>query len=399
MKKKFEELKQYEHILLTANNYKLLALMQAMGKDGIRPTVVAYGDRFAFGATYSRFYKNFIRVDNAKKGVEYILKTYKNEKHKNFLYPCDEGCIGVVNDCYDDLKDYFYFFNAGEQGKLSRYLDKLTLCNLAKECGFRIPVSEMLIKGNLPQNISFPIFVKSIKSLSNGWKHDYTICNNQQELLDAYPNMYGEEFLVQEYIKKTNEQALVGISINRGKQVYVPFRKWFARMLETDFGTYMYWEKRVNDELMPELQLMMQKIGYSGVFEAEFLEDDSKKKIFLEINFRFTCEIKGTLWGGANLPLLWAFSELNGYIDESAIQLYEKRFYGINEMRDLTKNVLTHKLSFWTWLKDICKSEVRFIYDKSDPIPTIVYWTNFIAHFIPHKAYRLLIKIKNKFHL
>ncbi len=61
----------------------------------------------------------------------------------------------------------------------------------------------------------------------------------------------------------------------------------------------------VDQELLAQLQRLCQKLGYFGVFEAEFIEDSAAgKKLLIDFNPRYYGQMGFEIARGLNLPLL-----------------------------------------------------------------------------------------------
>lgn len=166
-----------------------------------------------------------------------------------FVYLTDENHLQIIDANYNNLKDKFYFFNAGSQGRLTRFLDKEQQCLLAEKHGLNVPRFEEVDRGQLPTKLTYPIITKTSNSYSAGWKSDVTICYSPQELSEAYLHMVSERLLLQEYVEKTGEYSMQGISINGGESVYMPFERMYLRYTKTSFGDYMYYQPFSDKEL------------------------------------------------------------------------------------------------------------------------------------------------------
>jgi hypothetical protein len=127
--------------------------------------------------------------------------------------------MGLIDKHYNELVDRFYVWNAGQQGGLSKYLNKGEQIKLAKECGFNVPKTEMVKLGELPHSLQYPIFTKAVDSLNEWWKGCASICKNEEELQTFCKTLEVEYLILQEYIDKTDETPIEGISINGGKEI------------------------------------------------------------------------------------------------------------------------------------------------------------------------------------
>ena len=385
MKNYYYILKEYKHIILGFAHANTLGIIRSMGKEGIKPIVIGIKDKTKNRAYYKSRYIGLLHLVNSyEEGLNYIKSNF-TENHKNFLYLMSDAGINLCDRKYEELKEHFYFFNAGSANILSKYMDKGFLCEQARKCNLPVPNFEIVKRGNLPRTLSYPVFIKSRNPFCE-WKEDMAICKSEEELLKAQGAFVADEWLIQDYIQKKTEVSIQGISVNGGKQVYMPYIKKYARLRDTDYGTYMYYEiNDLSESLQQKICKYLQLVNFSGCFEIEFLQDNNDNLYFLEINFRYSGSNQGMYYGGVNLPLEWAIAEIKGEMSEN-IKLRNERYYVMNEYLDI-KNVLSGKMSLAKFLKDFSNS-YKYIYDNKDLKP-ILY--SVIFSFKP-----LFSKILNK---
>ena len=79
-------------------------------------------------------------------------------------------------------------------------------------------------KGEIPEDIQYPIITKAIISTLDNWKGDMIICHNENDLRNAYKVIRSPKVLLQKYIVKKNELCMEGISGN----------EYFKMFFETD---------------------------------------------------------------------------------------------------------------------------------------------------------------------
>jgi glutathione synthase/RimK-type ligase-like ATP-grasp enzyme len=74
------------------------------------------------------------------------------------------------------------------------------LNSLALKHGFNIPKTWKVRNGNIPTDIEYPVMTKAIHSFGKEWKDIVFICNNKEELKQAFEKIQSEELLLQQYI-------------------------------------------------------------------------------------------------------------------------------------------------------------------------------------------------------
>ena len=351
-----------------------LGQIRSLGEIGIKPILVWCGTT-PCAPIKSKYLKMYHITSSIEEGLELIIKNYSNTSSKVFISTDSDGIVGVLNDNYNRLKDHFVFFNAGEQGRLTKLMEKITLCNIAEECGLMCPKSELIKVGEMPQSLSYPIFTKSQDSFSSLWKTITHICKDENDLVRAYKQMDCETVLLQEYVEKKNEYILQGVSVNGGDELFLPIEGGYYRLPDGAYGSYLYFNKYMGGaDLYNKLREVFRRIRYSGVFETEFLVGKDDSIYFLEINFRHT------LWNhtftdmGINLLEIWAMSELNGKLSlDNCLELSEKKHNLIYEFVDFVRYVKTKKIGIIKWLRQLVLADSYVMWNKKDIKPFIYY--------------------------
>lgn len=342
-----------------------LGQIRCFGEIGLKSHVIWINNDL-FTPQQSRFVESFHSFSTYDEGYEFILTTF-NDPQKKYLISVDsDGLVSLLDQHYDELKDRFYFFNAGKQGRLTSFMIKDQQIQLAKHYGLQVPKTEIVKRGVLPQKLDYPIFTKSLNSFSFGWKSNAIICRNENELLKAFEKIKDESILLQEFVEKDNEVAIEGISYNDGLDVYMPIQGEYLRIEDGGFGT---WKKNeiyhLGDDLKKKIQDIMLYIGYNGVFEIEFLRDKNGRLYFLEINFRHTQYNHALAVMGVNLCHLFALSQIQGELGLDKIDIKSPSIT-MNDYREYKKYIKTGRMSLFKWFGDIRKTDSFYFYDKKD---------------------------------
>lgn len=365
------EIKKHRHILVCGDNVNSLNIVRSLGERDIAPTVILFKDDSVLSLlSKSRYCGEIVTVHSYDEAIN-ALMNYVDEGRPPFVYLTDDGHLQFLDEHYEMLKGKFYLFNGGEKGRLTYYLNKEKQCMLAKECGFSVPGFEEVERGELPSSVSYPVITKTWNSYSDGWKKDVTICYSATELLQSYPKMTSKRLLLQEYVEKSGELSMQGLSIDGGKEVFMPFERMYLRFSETSFGGYMYYQPFSDEILKRNIQTMLKTINYSGCFEIEFIVDKQNRLHFLEVNLRFSASNYGLNTGGVNLPYLWAKSVLTGSIDSNDLYIRKERYYVVNDMIDwqYAKNV-----GYLRWLKQLLTADGYYLYNSRDLRPFVLWW-------------------------
>ena len=199
-----KELCQHKFILLVVDHYNPLGLARSLGRMGLEPIVILISEHPVL-LNHCKYVKEIHQIASFEEGYEYLIEHYGKEEKKPFVFTGDDKTVAVLDEHYDELKDKFYVYNAGRQGRLHELMNKDVITSMAEEVGFRIPKKEVVNHGELPKTLNYPIITKTIMSILGGWKDDVFICNTQEELKNAYPKIKTPKLMLQEYIHKNNE--------------------------------------------------------------------------------------------------------------------------------------------------------------------------------------------------
>ena len=184
--------------------------------------------------------------------------------------------------------------------------------------------------------------------------------------------MIAASIILQEYITKKNELCLDGVSVNGGEEVYIPIQSEYIRFTPSAYGNYIFFQKYKEMSLLPKIQTIFKKTGFSGVFSMEFLRDKDDNFYFLEINFRNSTWSYAHTHVGVNLPVIWAKSTLAGHLDVSDVKITKETFTAMQEFTDFKDSVLGRQVSLKQWIKDFKSCDCPFYYNKQDSAP---FWS------------------------
>lgn len=214
------EIREHKFILLVVDHYNPLGVARSLGQKGINPIVIVVSKHPVL-LNHCRYVNVLHRVDTFEEGCQLLLNTYGNEDKKPFVITGDDKTVAVLDEHYDELKDHFYVYNAGEKGRMHELMNKDVITSLAVDAGFRIPKKEVVNHGELPKTLKYPIITKTIMSILGGWKDDVFICNSEEELKEAYLKIKTPKLMLQEYIHKKTEWCFEGISTGGGARMYI----------------------------------------------------------------------------------------------------------------------------------------------------------------------------------
>ena len=378
-----KELTSFRFIICGFDHYNTLNALRTLHDKGINSIVVLRTQgKKSYLVKASNYITEYHEVEDAESGMRLVLDRYKDENRKGFLISCDDWFEECFDHHYDELKDFFYFFDGGSAGAISKYLKKYQVCMLAQECGLSIPKTVVVDKGCVSHGLDYPIITKSLSSTEGRWKSDVFICNDERELINAYSKIQSHRIKLEEFIEKDTELGLEGLSINNGKDVYVPFQNLYLRALPGVYGNYMEMSPFMDSALYQKVRRLIKETKFNGVFSVDFLVGKNKELYFLEVNFRHSAFASATAWAGINLLYEWAKATLAGEIDYNRLDAikYSGSFRAMVESRDFYDYVVHGKINIIKWFNQLRNADVLYQYRKDDPKPAWMQWKHSILN-------------------
>lgn len=344
-----------------------LGVIRSLGEAGIRPYAIFIGQRnFCFKSCYLRHY---YYAGNEKEGLDVLCRFFRGENEKIFVIPTGDDEASLLDLNYDSLKDWCCIPNAGQQGRLTYYMNKEIMRQLAEQCGIKTPRSWVLSKSkDVPEDIAYPCITKSLLSIWGG-KKDVFICHNKNELHDALQKVQSEQVQVQECLEKKTEVLLMGCSLENGNKVVLPGSTIYLRMQRGYYGGYFMFSDSITEKIgKKKLELYLQRIAYNGLFSIEFLVTPTDELYFMEINLRNDGYSYAVTVAGANLPYIWCAYCAGLPVERNA---KVRTVYALNEYLDYEQFVATKKISLWKWLLSWRDMDAFLYYNKHDILPFV----------------------------
>lgn len=359
-------------IVFAIEHYNPLGVIRSLGEYGINPVYIAIKGR-ARVASFSKYIQKCHFVDSAEDGYQVLMREYghyaQEEGELPFIFACDDKTMGVLDEKFDELNGKFIFFNAGTKGRITEYMDKNNILQLAKKHGLNILETQVTERGVVPDSITYPVITKSISPNVGGWKSDVHICRSEQELRDAFEEIASPVVLIQKYIEKKNELCLEGLSIENGNELFVAIASTYSYLLPDYYSPRQDITNFNDDFLQKALGGMIAEIGFEGILEIEFLIDKDDTLYFSEINFRNATWSYAATCAGMCLPVLWAEGMLNHGLSADAYKEIPEGFCGLVEPIDYAKRVKTGKINFLDWIVDFRNCDCLYYYNKEDEEP------------------------------
>lgn len=366
-----KNLKSHKYIIFAIDHYNSLGVARSLGEEGLQSILVSLKGRWPV-TEKSKYVKEVYNVESHDEGLQILCDRFGNEEEDKlpFIITCDDVTMRYLDDRYEELKDKFIFFNAGRNGRITEYMDKFKILEIAKKHGFNILKTEMVERGVVPASLEYPIITKSISPVVGGWKSDVFICNSERELKMAYTKIKSPKVLIQKYINKKNEYCLDGFSINCGNSHITTIESTYNYLIPGYYSPYMTVKNFNNPEIESKLYSMLNEIGFEGIWCTEFLIDQDGTYYFTEVNFRNSTWSYASTEAGMNLVVGWIKATLDNEIDRK--NLYKKipdNFTAMVEPIDYQKRVVEGETELGEWLRDFKEVNCSFYYSKDDIKP------------------------------
>lgn len=355
--------------ILADGHYNSLGLVRSIGKAGYNPKIFLVNCKNAI-VMFSKFAKDLTFCENVDEAINNIIENYSDFEGLKFILTGNDKFITAIDSRNDKLRNNFITFNRENKVRLTHLMSKAVQNHLASKVGLNVPkFSVVNVKDKTIPDVPFPVITKAVNSLGTHWKDIVYLCHNEDELRKAYEKIDAEEIIVQHYIEKINETGFNGISINGGNEVYLPLQLTYMSTSETSFGNAIKLFLPSDPSLVKKIKLLIKNTGYSGPFSVDLIIGKDSVIYFLEINFRnsgwsypYTC-------AGANLPVMWAESTANGFLDTSREKIIKLPFYAVDEFTELYENSKKGLLKALGTLPQFFKSDVLIYWDKDDMKP------------------------------
>ena len=367
-------LEDHKFIVFALEHYNPLGLIRSFGCMGITPIYISVKRRYEI-AVKSKYISKLHQVNSIQEGYDLLMREYGNENVK----PSDDKSIGFFDTKYDEWKNKFIGYNAGQANRINHYINKYEIQLCAQRHGLDVLESFIIHRNEpLPKNLWYPVITKDISPNVGNWKADVYICQNEDELIGAMERIASDEIMVQHFIDKKNEMTLEGYAINHGQDFHIVAQCTYKYLIPGYYSPWVDVQMFQHPEFEEKLASMFKEIGFEGLFEAEFIIDKDDTFYFTEINFRASAWNYVGAVAGMPLPYLWCKAMENGYIDNADRKEYEP-FVAMSEAIDYAKRVEGGMISEPEWWRYFKEAKCTFLYNKDDIAPFEEVYKNFEA--------------------
>lgn len=375
-KKDIELIKAHEIIVVALEHYNPLGIMRSLGEIGISPIFVGIKYKVPV-ASACKYIKTLHQVDSIEDAYKLVMELYgnlyKESGRKPILLYSDDDVYSVFDKNIETVNKAFITANASVNGRVTKFMDKSEIQNLAVKYGLAVIDSYVVSPGVVPSGLKYPVITKAISPLAGAWKGDFHICENEDELRRNMATINAEKCMIQPYIEKKTEIQYEGFSFNHGKDMFVGVQCSNNYTIKGYYGPYMHVFPPKHQDILQKLNSMLEDIGFEGIWEIEFLVDKDDNYLFLEINFRSSPWSRASTIAGNPLSLYWCLAMLTGKCPD-AVDF--DPFDAMVETVDYNKRVENGLCTLPEWLNDFKQAKCTYYYDKDDIAPWLLVIKN-----------------------
>lgn len=371
-----EILRKHPVIVVALEHYNPLGVLRTLGENGVEPIFIGIDYRVPV-ASASKYVKKLYRVKSIDEAFETTMREYGSYAdktgHKPILIFCDDDVFTVYDVRYEELKEKFILFNAGENGRVSKFMYKYEIQECAKRHGIPVMESWVIKNGEIPADLQYPLVTKAISPISGGYKKEFYICENEEQFKAAMASIESQDVLIQPYIDKKTEMTFEGFSYNKGKGMFTGIQAKYLYPIKGYYSPLHDVQVPQDKALLQKLNAMLEEIGFEGIWEIEFLVDKNDNLWFLEINFRNSTWSYASTVSGNPLPYYWCLAMLTGKCPE--VKDFDP-FIAMVEPIDYGKRVEGGYCTMGEWLADFKRAKCTYYYNEADIEPWNVMTQN-----------------------
>ncbi len=353
-------------IIIGTNHHNTLSMVRSFGEEGEKVILYIYGAEKSYIAS-SIYVESVSFFKSASDSIDAVSSYYKQTGEKPVIIACSDEISSLMDKRYDELISKCYFFNAGEAGRITSFMDKQKQLELAKECGFSAPTSvDALPKDVNIEDIKYPCLVKPKASIYGG--KNISICHSMAGLKSALAK-YNPDYnvLVQDYIRKEYEIVVLGLSVS--DKIIVP---GFIQKHREERGGTTYATVRsiteLNQKVVDACRLLIKEIGYQGLWGIECIKQGDEY-FFLELNMRNDATTYAMKVAGVNLPYIY-----QQMVGGRANELTNDSVRIINSMVEFNdfNFVLKRKVNLFRWIREYKGAECKYFHSGADSKPCML---------------------------
>lgn len=211
-----ESLNNHLVIVIALEHYNPLSQLRALGENGVRPVFIAINHKVRV-ASASKWPSKVHLVETEEEAFDVLMKEYGDVAEKTGYKPIisfsDDKTVTFYDQRYDELKDKFIMFNAGQTGRITQFMRKKEIVDCARRHGVPVAPDWLVNNGEVPTDIEYPVITKAFSPVEGCYKGDFHICQNEEDLKKAFATIESEQVFIQKYIDKKTEMTMRDLAI------------------------------------------------------------------------------------------------------------------------------------------------------------------------------------------
>lgn len=325
---------------------------------------------------YVKAYYTFVS-DRIPENIRDFFVKISDPNRKMLLVPCDDLIASVVDEFYNDLKEYYILPNVNDtEGQVNYLMEKDVQKRLAKEAGLPV-IGSTVIKSEggefeIPDTVNYPCFIKPNVS-KNSAKAKMKKCDNRKVLrntLESYARRKDFEMIVEDFVDIKREFSILGVSTKDGANGPGYFGAVAGGQIEHR-GVAVTGEiipVSAEQELIDKCVAFVGSLGFDGLYDIDLIQDVNGKMYFVEVNMRFGASGYAYTKLGCNLPKMYADYMAHGTpIDMNAV--IEKTGDIFVSEKVLVEEYTSGRLTKTQYNQYMKEADIHFIKDADDKKP------------------------------
>jgi predicted ATP-grasp superfamily ATP-dependent carboligase len=404
-------------LLSDAGYYGTLATARALGRRGI-PVTMADPTRVA-SALWSRHVTRRLQcppTHDVDRIVPWLARLGREQRH--VVYATSDDMSFSLALRHDELREGFDFYQPDLESLMSA-LDKSRLMELARGAGLDVPETWLPESDDeaeaIAREVGGPLVIKPrtqaqmLTHLKGRILHDATTVRDAwatfrrrnaygRDMLDRYPS--ATRPMLQRFYPEAIERvySIAGFRDRAGKHFAVrAATKVLQRPRQLGIGL-CFEGSQVDDALAAGVRRLCERIGYYGVFEAEFIRAGGRS-LLIDFNARLYNQIGFDVARGLPLPLLVYYAAIGDDAEVARLAAAipadggdgPRAFcnsFGLAVLvraRRLSGRMSREESDRWrAWLDDKQGTVVDAVADPDDPRPLTFEVAQQIYHYMRH---------------
>lgn len=353
-------------IVIGVTHHNTLGMVRSLGLAGYKVDWLILTDNKPRSfVSYSKYVRQTILCESDSKLMDILHECGRSSgSDVCIIITCSDNAASVIDQNLSEFGAGFCVFNAGTDGRITKYMNKQKQVVVALKAGLTTPFSK-IHDGNT-EDIPYPCLVKYVESINGGKK--IGICNDLSELKRTLKEFNEDSpVLIQKFIKKEYEIVVLGMAANGKVSIPGYIRKFRENDGGTNYSSVYPIDDSLND-LVKGCEKMIVEIGYEGLFGIEFIYD-GEDYYFIEVNMRNDATTYALAVAGANLPVMFIEAKIGKESKCSSSGV--KTITAMVEYNDL-KHRKEYGITLGQWLKQFIQAKCKYYFNLTDPLPFIM---------------------------